>query len=175
MVANTRLTHLRIKSWCLDLAPASERRFILWTPGHSTISEWDWVQNSNKPWLLVKSFSRQHSGEKIKTPLAPSRSVAIILIFNQCPSIVFVVKHLSFCQYGRVRCSPTNVAQLLSSAFHNIVLSPRFPTWKNNSRNSISTNTLRVLLDKKLGNQVVPTSCDLDLKDEFRWSLLKMV
>ena len=156
----------------------------------------------------------------MKTPLALSWSVAVILIFNQCPSIVFVVKHLSFCQYGRVRCYPTNVAELLSSAFHNmwiyfrslnIVLSPRFPTWKNNSRNSISTNTLRVLLDKKLGNQVVPTSksnsrnsistnalpllldkpwvtkshvlriqvtehlCDLDLKDEFRWSLLKMV
>ena len=29
------------------------------------------------------------------------------LIFGQCRSMVFVVKHLSFCQYGRVRSSPT--------------------------------------------------------------------
>ena len=76
------------------------------------------------------------------------------LIFSQCRSMVFVVKHLSFRQYGRVRSSPTMWPKFLSPAFHNlwtyfrslnVVLSPRFPTSKSNSRNSISINTLHVL------------------------------
>ena len=77
------------------------------------------------------------------------------LIFSQCRVKVFFVKHLSFCQYGRVRSSPTMWPKFLSPAFHklwiyfrslNVVLSPRFPTSESKSQNSISINTPRTPL-----------------------------
>ena len=121
----------------------------------------------------------------MKIPLCTELKRCKNLIFSQCRVKVFFVKHLSFCQYGRVRSSPTMWPKFLSPAFHNLqiysrsfndVLSTRFPTSKSKLRNSISINTLRYYL----GNQVhvfliqVTEHCVSVISTGFQCSLLKM-
>ena len=158
LVANTWLTNLGIKSLCLllfDISPLLERLILYWVPLDS-----QWVGLDTKfeqPIACWKIFFTPHSGEKMKTPLALNWSVAKILIFSQCPFIVFVVNILVSVSMGECILPSPMCLNFLSPAFHNmwiyfrslnVVLSSRFSTSKSNSRNSISTNALRILLIK---------------------------
>ena len=80
----------------------------------------DWVQAFEQPMASrIISFTttwRWGNEDPSCTKLKSCKN----LIFSQYRVMVFVVKHLSFSQYGRVRSSPTMWPKFLSPAFHNL-------------------------------------------------------
>ena len=107
--------------------------------------EYSVIMNSRTP-LQTRSKRREGLGASIVLWCCKN------LIFSQYRVVVFVVKHLSFCQYGRVRSlwpkflSPAFLNLWIHFRSLNVVLSPRFPTSESKSQNSISTNTPRTPL-----------------------------
>ena len=83
------------------------------------------------------------------------------LIFSQYRVMVFVLKHLSFSQYGRVRSSPTMWPKFLSPAFHNLwifsvvercpfsmVFQPRKASRRIPFRPTLSTHSFNIWVTK---------------------------
>ena len=112
----------------------------------------DWVQALEQPMASRIIFWTITWRRGKEGPSCSKLKCCKNLIFSQYRVVVFVVKHLSFCQYGRVRSlwpkflSPAFLNLWIHFRSLNVVLSPRFPTSESKSQNSISTNTPRTPL-----------------------------